>query len=211
MNFDTTDMIGAVTRTLTTRIHEGRPAWVSVATRTYATSIDDLWEALTDPERIPRWFLPVSGDLHEGGRYQLEGNAGGTITRCRPPDLLAVTWEYGGDVSWVTVRLTRVSDEACRLELEHMAHPDERWDLYGPGATGVGWDLSLVGLALHLTTGAPVDPGEFAAWSASADGHELIRGSSDDWCRASIDAGTDPAEARSAAAETLQAYTAPPT
>jgi len=138
------------------------------ATRTYDTSIDDLWEALTDPERIPRWFLPVSGDLHEGGRYQLEGNAGGTITRCRPPDLLAVTWEYGGDVSWVTVRLTSVSDEACRLELEHMAHPDDRWDLYGPGATGVGWDLSLVGLARHLATGAGFKGrGEVRIWDAS--------------------------------------------
>jgi uncharacterized protein YndB with AHSA1/START domain len=211
MDFDVPEMIGAVTRTLTTRDRDGRPAWVSVHARTYDTSIDDLWDALTDPERIPRWFLPVSGDLHEGGHYQLEGNAGGTITRCRPPDLLQLTWEYGGDISWVTVRLAGQGDDACRLELEHVAHPDDRWDLYGPGATGVGWDLSLVGLALHLATRAAVDPNEFAAWTASADGHELIRGSSDGWCQASIDAGTDPDAARSAAAETLQAYTAPPT
>ena len=44
-----------------------------------------MWDACTDPERIGRWFLPVSGDLRLGGRYQLEGNAGGEILRCEPP------------------------------------------------------------------------------------------------------------------------------
>lgn len=39
-----------------------------------------MWDACTDPERIPRWFLPISGDLRLNGRYQLEGNAGGAIT-----------------------------------------------------------------------------------------------------------------------------------
>ena len=32
-------------------------------------AIDDVWDACTNPERIPRWFLPVSGDLRLGGRY----------------------------------------------------------------------------------------------------------------------------------------------
>jgi uncharacterized protein YndB with AHSA1/START domain len=55
----------------------------------------------TNPERIPRWFLPVSGELKEGGRYQLEGNAGGTITRCDPPHGFDATWEMGSDMSWI--------------------------------------------------------------------------------------------------------------
>jgi uncharacterized protein YndB with AHSA1/START domain len=45
------------------------------------------------PSGIPRWFLPIAGDLRLGGRFQLEGNAGGEITECRPPRRLAVTWE----------------------------------------------------------------------------------------------------------------------
>ena len=49
--------------------------------------------------------MPVSGDLRLGGRFQLQGNAGGGITRCAPPRHLAVTWEFGGQVSWVDVRL----------------------------------------------------------------------------------------------------------
>ena len=54
----------------------------------YDTTLDDLWDACTNAERIPRWFLPVSGELRDGGRYQLEGNAGGTIERCDPPTRL---------------------------------------------------------------------------------------------------------------------------
>src|SRR5690606_22050656 len=59
------------------RDHQGRPARVARLMRSYPTTQDDLWDAITNPERIPRWFMPVSGDLRPGGHYQLEGNAGG--------------------------------------------------------------------------------------------------------------------------------------
>src|SRR5882724_8555264 len=29
------------------------------------------WDAMTNAERIPRWFLPISADLRLSGRYQL--------------------------------------------------------------------------------------------------------------------------------------------
>ena len=77
---------------------------------------------VTNPERIRRWFLPVSGDLSEGGHYQLESNAGGTISHCEKPRGFAATWEYDEDVSWIEVRLTPEGDGRTRLELEHVAH-----------------------------------------------------------------------------------------
>lgn len=73
---------GAVVRSVEDREHEGKPARVVLASRRYATDIEDAWDALTNAERIPRWFLPISGDLRLGGRYQLEGNAEGSITEC---------------------------------------------------------------------------------------------------------------------------------
>ena len=33
----------------------------------YAAAIEDVWDACTSAERIPRWFLPVSGELKPGG------------------------------------------------------------------------------------------------------------------------------------------------
>jgi uncharacterized protein YndB with AHSA1/START domain len=208
MQIDIARHIGAVTREVRGREHEGAPARVVVATRSYDTGVEDLWDALTSAERIPRWFLPITGDLKLGGRYQLQGNAGGTITTCEPPHRLSVTWEFGGDTSWVNVTLTADGDGA-RLELEHIAHVGgDFWDQYGPGAVGVGWDLSLLGLALHLASGgAPVDRAVFAAWSASQEGKAFALASNDGWRLASISFGTEPAAANAAAARTGSFYT----
>lgn len=211
MPLDLISQIGAVTRTVESRLRDGRPAWVVVAERTYDTTVDDLWDALTNAERIPRWFLPVSGELRLGGRYQLEGNAGGTITRCEPPRAVGLTWEFGGEVTWVDVTLEPTRDGRSHLRLEHIAHvSDDRWNEYGPGAVGVGWDSALAGLGNHIATGAAVDPREAMAWLASADGKAFVRRSSEDWCRASIAAGTDPAAAAAAAGRTTAAYTGEP-
>ena len=65
--------------------------------RTYDAPVEEVWDALTDPQRIVRWFLPITGDLRLGGTYQLEGNAGGKILRCEPPHSLLVTWAMGED------------------------------------------------------------------------------------------------------------------
>ena len=123
--FDVVRYIGAVTREVQTREFQGRPARVVVASCAYDTPIDDVWDAITSAERIPRWFLPVSGDLRLGGRYQLQGNAGGKITACEPPRTLDLTWEFGGQTSWVNVRLSELSDGGTRLKLEHITEvPD---------------------------------------------------------------------------------------
>lgn len=211
MHVDVARHIGAVTREVASREHEGRPARVVIATRHYPTDIDDAWDALTSAERIPRWFMPISGELRLGGRYQLQGNAGGTITECDPPRRLAVTWEFGGQTSWVFVTLTAEGEESTRLELEHVAHVDDQylqfWDQFGPGAVGVGWDLSLLGLALHLETGASVAPEASAEWTASDNYRDYARESSQGWRRASESFGTASEAAESAADRTTDFYT----
>lgn len=210
MKIDIISQIGAVDREVREYVHEGRPARAVVASRSYDTTVEDLWDAITSAERIPRWFLPVTGELRLGGRYQLQGNAGGTITRCDAPHHLALTWEFGGDVSWVTVQLKPEGDGA-RLELEHIAQVGgEFWDQFGPGAVGVGWDLTLVGLGQHLRTGEAVDPKAAEAWTMSPEGKDFLRRSSADWCRASIAYGTPEAAATAAAARTTAFYSGEP-
>jgi uncharacterized protein YndB with AHSA1/START domain len=189
---------------------EGRTLTVS---RVYDTSPEDLWDACTNPERIARWFLPISGDLRPGGRFQLEGNASGTIERCDPPHSVDATWEYGGQTSWIELRLTPEGDGGTRFALEHIAHvEDEVWARYGPGAAGVGWDQSLLGLALYLAGGDDL-PGRDAieAWQLSDVGREFSSLSSERWAEAGIAAGADPEEAQAAAARTTGFYTGQPT
>ncbi len=207
MEIDVLRYIGAVTREVDSHDHEGHPARVVAATCAYDTTVADLWDAITNAERIPRWFLPISGELRLGGRYQLQGNAGGQITSCEPPHSLTVTWEFGGQVSWVHIRLTELSDGGTRLRLEHIAHvPDDFWNQYGPGAVGVGWELAMMGLGRHLATGASVDPRDSATWTASEQGRYFVRRSSHEWGQASLAAGTEESAARDAASRTTAFY-----
>ena len=179
--------------------------------RVYDTPPEDLWDACTNPERLPRWFLPVSGDLRPGGRYAFEGNASGTIERCEPPHSLDATWEYGGQTSWVELRLTPEPAGGTRFALEHIAHvEDELWAQYGPGAVGVGWDQAIMGLSLHLGGAERLDAEAVQAWQLSDDGREFTRRSSEGWAEASIAFGTDPDEAHAAAARTTGFYTGEP-
>ncbi len=204
------DAVGADFRRLEDRIHEGKPARVMIAERDYATDAEDLWDALTNRERIPRWFQPIEGDLRAGGRYQLQGNAGGAIRLCDPPRALDVTWEFAGALSFVSVRLTPAGAQT-RLTLEHIvpiSDTDEHWQRFGPGAMGVGWDLSFLGLGRHLASGgAPVDRAAAARWMSSDEGKAFMRGSAQAWCEAHIAAGETPQTARDMAARTRAAYT----
>jgi uncharacterized protein YndB with AHSA1/START domain len=203
--------INAVRRQVGTRTLEPGEARVVTIIRTYNAPVEDVWDACTNPERIPRWFLPISGDLREGGRYQLQGNAGGTIQHCHAPHGFSATWEYGGDVSRIELRLVAEHDQRTRFELEHIAHVgDERWIQFGPGAVGVGWDLGLLGLGRYLESGSAVDPTEVAAWSASDEGQRFITLSSEGWAEASIRSGTEPSLARAAGARTTAFYTGLP-
>ena len=209
MKFDIPAQLGLVTRQVRAREHQGQAAHVVAASRDYDTSIADLWDALTNAERIPRWFLPISGELRVGGRYQLQGNAGGTIETCTPPHQLALTWEFGGEISWLELRLSE-HGEGTRLELEHLVPVNEHWQKFGPGAVGVGWDLTLQGLGRHLASGEAVDPAQALAWMGSAEGKAFLAHSSDDWCRAAIASGTPASVAQAAAARTTAAYAGAP-
>jgi uncharacterized protein YndB with AHSA1/START domain len=189
----------------------GEARTVTIA-RVYDTTPEDLWDACTNPERLPRWFLPVSGDLRVGGRYAVQGNASGTIERCEPPHSLDATWEFGGKTSWIELRLTPEPEGRTRFALAHIADADdELWAQFGPGAVGVGWDGAVLGLALYLGTGAAMpDRDAMEAWQASDEGRRFFTLASERWAEASIAAGTPAADAQAAAGRTTDFYTGQP-
>ena len=212
---DVPAQLGAVTREVRVDEVDGIESHVQSLSQTYRSPIDDVWDAVTSAERIPRWFMPVSGDLRLGGRYQLEGNAGGEVLECEPPSggtaRYRVTWEFGGGVTWLTVRLATEGD-STRFELEHVAHaadvPAEMWETFGPGATGVGWDGGLMGLALHLhSPETAMRPSQAEAWAGTDEGRSFYRGAADAWAAASVAAGADPEEAKRQANATFGFYT----
>lgn len=205
---DVVAFIGATARVVEDRVHEGKPVRVVIATRTYDTTREDLWDALTNPERLPRWFAAVEGEFRPGGRYQVKGNAGGTIKRCDAPDRLELTWEFGGDVSWVKVELADAPGGA-RLTLEHMANINDHWKKFGPGAVGIGWELGLAGLDRHLA-GDMKDTSEGMAWMMSDEGKAFVRGSGEGWIAADIASGADKADATQRGRATICFYLGEP-
>ena len=205
---DVTHQINAVRRAVGGRVLEAGEARVVTVSQAYPTDAEDLWDACTDIDRIPRWFLPIAGDLRVGGHYQLEGNANGTILTCDPPREFTATWEYGGSVSWIEVRVLSVGPDRSRLELDHIAHVADHWEQFGPGAVGIGWDLGLVGLTIHLGTSQAVDPAFAQQWTSTGDGRKFIQLAGEAWYEANVAGGADPAWARAAADRCSAAYLA---
>jgi len=206
MQFDFSTCLGEVTRTVSELEREGKPVRNVTLERSYDTTTDDLWDAITNPERLPRWFLPVSGELQLKGRYQFEGNAGGRITECVPPRLVSVTWEFGGGIGWVEVRITSEGVARSRLTLSHICPVDDHWEKYGPGAVGIGWDLGLCGLAVHLLDGGS-DRFDEDVFAGSIEGKAFIVSAIEDWRRAAVAAGEDPSLAEAAAKLITAFYT----
>ena len=213
MNQDVIDTLGAVRREVKACERDGRPARAVIAERTYDTSVADVWDALTNAERLPRWFAPVTGDLRLGGRYQIEGNAGGEVVACDAPTHLALTWEFGGGTSWLDVVLTEAGDAGTLLRLEHVAplhdpgapQGPDMWDQFGPGAVGIGWDLSLLGLGEHLRTGEDVAAAGEAALLGE-DGPAYMAVAGDGWYAAEVASGTCEDDARGRADRTVAFY-----
>ncbi len=194
------------------RIAAGEARFVRLR-RTYEAPIEDVWDALTNPERIGRWFLPISGDYRVGGHYQFEGNAGGEIVSCDRPNRLLVTWAAGdtsdpASISEVEVRLSTAGEGMTTLELEHTAIvPEDMWGEYGPGAVGVGWDGGVLGLALHLRGGSV---GDSMAWQLSDEGRAFFTQSSQAWGVANAADGADPAAVAKGVANTTAFYAPDP-
>ncbi|WP_299775594.1 SRPBCC family protein [uncultured Tateyamaria sp.] len=207
---DFNEALGASFRVVDRGEHAGHVTHIVRASRNYSTIPGDLWRALTDKERVQRWFGNVTGDFKQGGRFSVEGNADGDIVTCEPPRLLALTWEFGGNTSWVNVTIEETEDGAL-LTLEHELPTDHEsqahWDQYGPGATGVGWELAMIGLDKHVSGdgSSTIEAGE--AWAGSAIGKATLRAWAEAWGKAHVEIGADAQIAMETAERTAAFYT----
>jgi uncharacterized protein YndB with AHSA1/START domain len=171
--------------------------------REYQAEVEDVWDAVTDSERLARWFAPVTGDLRQGGTFQVEGNAEGEIHECTPPSALTVTW--GSPLSVVRVRLEAYGGSTV-LQLEHTVSAA----LAGSGAgalyVGPGWDIALLGLALWLRGEMVDDP---AVWEASPEVLDANAAAIDAWVESVTASGTASTEELTAAVAAARAQFTP--
>ncbi|MFJ6854920.1 SRPBCC family protein [Streptomyces sp. NPDC091271] len=203
------DEISRVHREVGTRRVGSEEAGAVQLRRTFDAGRDEVWDAVTSPERIARWFLPVTGDFHVGGGYQLEENAGGEILECVRPERLRVSWLFGPDPAFseVEVRLTPEGSSRTVFELEHVSVvPEEFRSQYGPGAVGIGWDLALLGLGWHLTGGG-ISPEDAVEWQNSPEAKAFVARSGEEWGHAFAASGADPETVTATTVATIAFYT----
>ena len=126
----------------------------------YDTDAVDLWSAITDPQRLARWYGEIEGDLRPGGEFRvfLEGPGfygAGRVEVCDPPRRLLVvetetdeTWRLGDGAlvfdSSIEAVLTGEGDTTT-LVIEARGMPLEKIAFYG-----VGWQLHAEHLAGYL-------------------------------------------------------------
>jgi uncharacterized protein YndB with AHSA1/START domain len=103
--------------------------------RTLDTDVEDLWSAVTEPERLARWFSVCTGDLRLGGTWQAlldDGSvyATGSVIECDPPRSFVTTW-HAIEEQPTTLRISvEPAPDGARLLLRHEGVQSI---YYGPG------------------------------------------------------------------------------
>ena len=122
----------------------------------YDTSIEDLWSALTDPQRLSRWVAEVSGDLRPGGDLRASFTSGwegaGRLDECEPPQRLLLTLDPGQEDQTVIEAELFAEGDQTRLVVEERGLP-----LAELAAHGAGWQAHVEDLAAYLEGRERVD------------------------------------------------------
>ena len=113
-----------------------------------------------------------------------------------------------GDEGWVQAHLSP-SDGGTLLEVEHILSRRlfDRlyWSWYGAGATGVGWELWLVGLDQYTGSGATTTD-DLERWRLTDEGKDYLKRSTHAWGRAEVAHGEREAKAMKRAARACTFY-----
>jgi uncharacterized protein YndB with AHSA1/START domain len=115
----------------------------------FATDIDDLWSAITRPDRLARWIGQVHGDLRVGGvfhaRFTSTWEGDGRVDACEPPNRLLLTMSPGQEDQRVIEAWLSPVDDGTLLVVEERGLPVGELPSYG-----AGWQAHLEDLAAHL-------------------------------------------------------------
>jgi uncharacterized protein YndB with AHSA1/START domain len=117
--------------------------------RRFAAPAEELWDALTSPERLARWLAPGGVGKGPDGAVRLDFGEGGIVTgrvlRWEPPSLLEYEWRFDGEMESVVRFELFPADEGTLLVLDHRALAEG----HAPGYSA-GWHAHLASLGDQL-------------------------------------------------------------
>lgn len=128
--------------------------------RHYPFPIADVWDAITDRDRLGRWLFPTTFEPRVGGSVEVDmgeyGTARGQVLAWAEPRELEYEWQQpdsiggGADGTWhIRLELTAVGDDHTTLVFEHLLPEPGRPEF------AAGWHWYLERLALLLGGGHP--------------------------------------------------------
>jgi uncharacterized protein YndB with AHSA1/START domain len=144
----------------------------------YDTDINDLWSAVTEPDRLARWYGKVDGDLRLGGAFTLYVEAAdlhstGRVDVCEPPRNVRVTTREtvesadrgNGPAPFdKTIEATLTADgEQTILSIEVRGVPLDKIEYFG-----TGWQIHAENLAAYLAGSERTDTESHRAELVSA-------------------------------------------
>ena len=125
-------------------------------TRAWDTDAEDLWDAVTDPGRLARWFAEIVGTPRVGEEFAIRFDDGDvphmTLRSCDPGVGYSFTWPMAQGPTEVEVEVHPEGPGRSRLVLTHRLLPREKAPEYG-----AGWAAYVAHLGDHLTGGEPED------------------------------------------------------
>ena len=116
----------------------------------FDTDVDDLWSALTDPDRLAHWFGEVEGELFQGGEFRvriaLAGERRGQVDACEPPQRLVLTMRdpdpQPGQPEQTVIEAQLIAEGGqTRLVWEERGMPVKLLPAYGAGSKFT-WSIS---------------------------------------------------------------------
>lgn len=124
-------------------------------TRWLEAPVDEVWAALSTPERLVQWLAPGRIDLRIGGAVRLDFADSGividsTVSALTPLELLEYSWSGPGDPPRPIRWRLEPRDGGVELTLTLSLPPDD-----DVGRSAAGWAAHLEMLACALA-GAPI-------------------------------------------------------
>ncbi len=137
-----------------TRVEDG--VGIVTVSSVYATSSQDLWEAITAPDRLRRWF----GEVHPRGEGTASYDAAlttgwsGTVVvdECDPPRRIRATLRNDTPDVTIVFAVLQPTTDGTRLIIEERGLPVDDLPSYA-----AGWHAQLDQLDATLTGGPTVD------------------------------------------------------
>ena len=111
--------------------------------RTVSSSVEEVWTALTDADRLSQWLGTPQGRLELTQMFTLYG-ATCEIVVCRPPHRLDLSWTRAGETNTLRVGVSS-RPGGTEVVLEHAGIRNLALVGYGPS-----WEERLAHLEEHL-------------------------------------------------------------